>query len=440
MSASKPLSALVGRLFPDAGATRLPAPTFASPPASAAPKPATARKLWDLEHKHHCPIIGTCLDLAELQHFARRHDFDGDRGDAFALHVEAAARADTRNALSVDIQRTLDRKYAATLRRFAPLAGDADVLAAWQAHLARGEVAAALWAALTHKAASADTRQQIYADIHMLSHQVGAGLAADSRRLACLERENGELRAAANAERRARAVVEGTLRDEVHRLQTQAVRLHADCAGHDTLRRRLDELESGVALVELGRKLVSLAAANDKLSAAAERADQFERQLAERDAALSEACRARDEAQRERDALERLLLATASDEADTPRDEDCDGDCGDCARRSALRNVLCVGGRVALVAQYRALAERLGIRLVHHDGGQEEAISRLPDMINGADAVICPTDCVSHSAYYRLKRHCKRTGKPCLLFKGAGVSSFALALDRLSGTPPVRVS
>lgn len=53
-------------------------------------------------------------------------------------------------------------------------------------------------------------------------------------------------------------------------------------------------------------------------------------------------------------------------------------------------------------------------------------------MINSADAVICPTDCVSHSAYYQLKRHCKRTGKPCLLFKGAGVSGFAMALAQLS--------
>lgn len=99
--------------------------------------------------------------------------------------------------------------------------------------------------------------------------------------------------------------------------------------------------------------------------------------------------------------------------------------------------MLCVGGRSSLLAQYRALAERLGIRLIHHDGGLEEALSRLPDMISGADAVICPTDCVSHTAYYQLKRQCKRSGKPCLLFKGAGVSGFAVALARL---PSGRVS
>lgn len=63
---------------------------------------------------------------------------------------------------------------------------------------------------------------------------------------------------------------------------------------------------------------------------------------------------------------------------------------------------------------------------------ERDALERLPELINGADAVLCPTDCVSDTAYYKLKQHCKRTGKPCLLFKGAGVSGFAVALARLS--------
>lgn len=53
-------------------------------------------------------------------------------------------------------------------------------------------------------------------------------------------------------------------------------------------------------------------------------------------------------------------------------------------------------------------------------------------MIHGADAVVCPTDCVSHAAYFHIKRQCKRIGKPCLLYKGSSVSGFAVALARLS--------
>ncbi|MEW5968101.1 MAG: DUF2325 domain-containing protein [Pseudomonadota bacterium] len=54
------------------------------------------------------------------------------------------------------------------------------------------------------------------------------------------------------------------------------------------------------------------------------------------------------------------------------------------------------GQEITLLPQYRELAERLGVRLIHHDGGQEEAMSRLPDLLAASDAV--PTDCISHTA------------------------------------------
>jgi hypothetical protein len=52
-----------------------------------------------------------------------------------------------------------------------------------------------MWAVLTHKAASPETRKQVYGDVHMLSHQIGAGQAADLRRLQWLEKQHVELMA-----------------------------------------------------------------------------------------------------------------------------------------------------------------------------------------------------------------------------------------------------
>jgi hypothetical protein len=132
----------------------------------------------------------------------------------------------------------------------------------------------------------------------------------------------------------------------------------------------------------------------------------------------------------ERDAMERLMLANLP--AESSGGAGCDGDCDQCSEQLKGRCVLCVGGRTALLPQYRELAERLGIRLIHHDGGQEEAMSRLPDLLAASDAVICPTDCVSHMAYYQLKRYCKSFGKPCVLTKSSGVAGFAAALNRLA--------
>ena len=156
------------------------------------PPVARRRKLWELEEKHHCPVIGSCLNLDELKKLARKGGFTGNQIDPYRLHVEAVSLSCSRNAAAEAMHKLLERKFALTIRRFERAKTDADVLALWQDSLERGEVAAAMWAVLTHKAASPDTRQRVYGEVHMLSHQIGAGQAADLRRLEWLERQRTE--------------------------------------------------------------------------------------------------------------------------------------------------------------------------------------------------------------------------------------------------------
>jgi hypothetical protein len=411
-----------------------------------APTPATAPsrrlKLWDLEEKYHCPVIGTCLPLEELVRFARRFQFAAALGDEFALHAEAVGRSIERNDFAEALQKHLERKYAAAVKHFNAARSDQEVRSLWRESLARGEVAAPMWATLSHKHASPETRHVVYADIHMLSHQVGAGKAADARRLAFLEKENAEQRRTLFAERREADRREALLARRVEQLEAKLTGFgNAEQAAVD-LRVRLAKFEQGTVLVDMGHRLASVECVNAQLRAETHRLRDMETTLAESRAAATRLMAERDQMAAERDAMERMLLA----------EEPCGGDCATaCAvpteAGGEARSVLCVGGRTALITQYRALALRLGIRLVHHDGGQEEALSRLPDMIAGADAVMCPTDCINHAAYYQLKRHCKRSGKPCLLFRGASVSGFAVALARLaagqvsiSGVPIARLA
>ena len=96
------------------------------------------------------------------------------------------------------------------------------------------------------------------------------------------------------------------------------------------------------------------------------------------------------------------------------------------------RSVLCVGGRPGLVETYRRLVERLGGRFAHHDGGLEDNPRFLDGVLSAADAVICQAGCISHGAYWKLKDHCKRTGKPCVYLKGAGVSSFVRGISEVA--------
>lgn len=387
-------------------------------------------KLWELDDKHHCPVIGTCLSMEELVKFARRFHFSASLHDEFSLHIEAVNWSHSRNEVSEAIQRHLDRKFATQLQQFAKLKTEAAVRREWRACLTQGSVAGALWATYTHKASSAETRQAVYGDIHMLSHQIGAGQAADNRRLRHLEAENSALHEALRALRHTHQQQVETHRQEKSALSLRIGALEAEQAGHRTDLQRLAEFESGQVLVDLGRKLLALQAANEQLLAGAQRALELERLYA----ASQERCHTltteRDTALADYDAMESLLNTIA------PAEPSCSltdrQDCSTCPNALSSRCILYVGGRASMIVQYRKLAERLGINLVHHDGGLEESLSRLPEMIHGADVVLCPTDNISHSAYYQVKNQCKRVGKPCLFYKGSGVSSFAVAMSRVS--------
>lgn len=385
-------------------------------------------KLWELADKHHCPIMGTCLSISELGKFARRHFPGVDARDEYAMHVKAVNFASSHNAVSEAMHKHLERKYRLHILQFERAQNDAEVLALWREHYARGEVAGALWAATTHKAISAESEQRIFADIHMLSHQVGAGQAADARRLAFLEKTHADARAALDTQQKRHARIETTLRQQLEKAESELAALRPLKAEVTALTTRLTSLEAGTAVAGLVHRMHQLQVANDELMAGAQRAWALEKSLKAAHEEAQALASERDQLAAERDALQKLL---GSDEED-PLSAGCGSDCAACDRAGSHGCVLYVGGRPSLMAQYRALAERLGIRLIHHDGGIEESLSRLPDMIHGADAVICPTDCVSHSAYYQLKRHCKRSGKPCLLFKGSGISGFAAALARVS--------
>jgi hypothetical protein len=90
--------------------------------------------------------------------------------------------------------------------------------------------------------------------------------------------------------------------------------------------------------------------------------------------------------------------------------------------------VLYVGGRSSQVPALREGAVRLGVALLHHDGGVEENGSQLPGLVSRAGLVVFPVDCVSHEAAWAVKRLCRAAGRPYRPLRSSGVTSFLAAL------------
>jgi len=58
-----------------------------------------------------------------------------------------------------------------------------------------------------------------------------------------------------------------------------------------------------------------------------------------------------------------------------------------------------------------------------------QAINEQLIKLNSADLVICPTNCISHNAYWQIKKSCKKQNKPCKFIPSSGLSSLSNTLE-----------
>lgn len=406
----------LGNLFPLRGNAALPA-------VREAPR---RRKLWEIANRYHCPVIGTCLCVEELRKLARRADMEGWNSESdYALHSTAVGLARERNELSELMQKLLERKFEAAVQRFTRAKSAGELLSQWRAALACGEAAGAFWAAMSHSQANESVAHLIYEDIHMLSHQAGAASHADLGELARLRQVEVELTLKLDRQHERHAVQltekEEDLRDLSRRI-----------GGALEIERRLNEVEAQLQEEGYGgdnAARLRIAELAQRLESETQRAAQAEKRCIELAAKAAELQQKANELQGEWEAAEEALARALTPTACRDCAENQEGRCpsGDFSGRC----ILCVGGRTGMAEHYRTLVEHNNGRFVHHDGGVEDNRKRLQTLLCAADAVICPADNVSHSAYYAVKRLCKQYGKPCVLLKRSGLSTFARGLAEL---------
>ena len=390
-------------------------------PDSPAPKaaPARRRRVWELETAYHCMILGTCLAVEDLRKVAAKAGLRlaPDAVD-FHVHGRLVHEMAAGGAAAKLVQKLLDARFRAHIRRCAPLAEEAELRAYWDEHAERGEFAGPFWALMTHPEAARTLKVTLFGEVHMLSHLEGATNRAFQRRLAALEREAREAGEDAARARR---------------------RLAGQRDGIDRLRARIDALEAE------NRRLAAAAAARRArgdsgadLRAVEVRAAEFERLADDRARRLAERTAELREREDEADALRRSLAAAegeceslaalvrgpAPDEAAAPPPIDLAG-----------RGVVYVGGRAGLIDRFRSLVENANGRFIHHDGGVEDNDRALESVLGRGDVALCPVDCVSHGACQRAKRFCKRTRRTFVPLRSASLSSFADGLRRAAARP-----
>jgi hypothetical protein len=379
--------------------------------------PTGRRRIWDFSTHLHCSIIGTCLSTSELRHLLSKLGLkEATTASEHDVHASGVLIASRRHGGAKLLHKALDRRHRLSINQFDKAKTTEEVRASWKEAMQRGEIPGAYWAALTHPATNDVLLRDIFSDVHMLSHLVGAANRADIRRLQQLETEKAELETKVGRQQQQlrNAVVsrDATIQELRRALEERIVHERSGCAEHSS--RPHQRILTDIA-ADLRRRLAT----------AETRGERLERQLRSCRTALEAERITRIKIEKQDNELQEEL---AEVEATLAEIVETDGAGPEPPRLSNL-TLLYVGGRQGQIGHLRQFAERSGATFLHHDGGVEERGGILQGLVSRADTVLFPVDCVSHAAMLLVKRICRHSGKPLLPLRGAGLASFCAALN-----------
>jgi len=372
--------------------------------------------LWEITPGMHCSVVGTCLAPADVRAIMRKCKLAVEPGAAdYRVHGFLVNEAARPGPVGRAIGALLDKKYAGAIRQSLRLGDDSAIEAYWGEACRRGAIAGPYWALLSLADLPQEIGTRVFGDVHMLGHFMsGANRDAKSALWA--------------AEQRIEALT--------GRLQKVRGRAHErDLA----LQARIDVLETELAMLRATQAACQPPAVAPPTPAAG-RAGRLERRL-ERQGRKLTAVRAqltqeRAENARLRARLEQPaplppLAASLRDPAPLGRSAGQPAAC----RIAVMRCLLYVGGRRSAVPHLKAGAARHAVELLHHDGGIEENVVLLDQLVPQADVVFCPVDCVSHSASLRARALCRRHAKPFVPLRNASASCFCRQVADLASSP-----
>lgn len=367
---------------------------------------AARRRLWELAPRHHCALLGAAFDLRELRQLFRRAGSTGcAEASDYELHSSAVHFAREKNDFSLPAHKLLEERYRDMVLRLRDAETGRDVVAKWRQFAAQGESVGAYWAALTHPACDEAAGEILAEEMHMATHHAFSERRAAARRVRDLRERNAGLEHTLEGARaRISALKRETAATRAETLAAQAG-LHTARLQHEAARAELGSWKAGAATCALLERIAALEA---ELVASRETAKCGERALRE--------------AQRRIAILERDPLPVSAPPEAAGSAIEVEGDL-------ARRRVLCLGGKVNLVPQYRTVVERARGEFVHHDGGLEHHLSRLPALLASADAVVCLAADCGHGAYRLAKRYCKSKGKPCALLGSSSVHALTRCIE-----------
>lgn len=403
------------------------------PPATRVP--AGRRKLWQINPHYHCLILGTCFDVHEVREAAARAGFENDvLADYEMHHACVSTAADRRHPLTIELQKRLEAKYSREVRLFSKTSDETARQALWEERRDSGDIGAALWALVSHSAQDSELLKSVYGEVHMLQHGTCAR-ESKLRRRAASYREKLDTVVTEHEDDREHLLAHlRAASEQSNALETELAACRTELAEARELAARAPQKFDQTTAYSASNDPARLDTARAKLKKQVSLIDKLRTQAARHRNERARATENYQAVQVDATRLECLVKRLLSrDRAAMPGNLTSDSEdpvptlCGRC--------VLVIGGQAHQCRHFRAMVEASEGEFLHHDGGIEDKPSRVAELVRRADAVLCPTEQVSHDAMRRAKRLCRAEDKPMIFMQRSSLAAFADGLEQLSRVP-----
>ena len=366
------------------------------------------QQIWELSAGWQCSIIGTCLPLSDLNILAKKLkiNISQDSFQEYQLHGFFAHETQKQSKVSKMVQKTLDRRHQLAIKKTRKLSVS-ELSDYWKLALASGDIPGPYWALLTHPKVYEDLSEQMFADVHMLSHLVGASNRADIKQL---KRLDAELAAVNEKFKHRRKLFLKKLIRKNHEIRNLR-NIYSELISKTEFKKRISfpnkDHKSNQDLTQLESKIDKL---NTELKVAKTITKKQEIELV-RINNLNEAM------------AQELLFNERRIQLSNRR--------SNLVRKIDLQGsfILYVGGRKNIINKLRSYVENNNGTFVHHDGGLESSMKELGPQVIQADRIYFPVDCISHSAMHVVKRTCNQKAHSSYTpLRSSSMSAFKLAL------------
>jgi len=383
------------------------------------------KKVWEIDSAFTCPIMGTCLTISDTKKILKRYGKLLNL-TKYEAHNAAVSYCSDENQVSKAINKTLDSTYSKYIEDIKKLDSHEELSDYWKSHFEKGNIAGPLWAIVSSRNLYSDICNEVYADVHMLSHESVHEILNLKSRICSMK----------NTIR--------NLQDDKYRYKKAMRELNREIIGARGDKRKIQFLE-------------------EKLKRYEKKYSQKEHQRDDHSILFSELCkvirinkadknklyRTKSELQDQRNENKKLmeriklleeelkikenpsLLKTRDNKTEITELECTNISCP--SYNLEGKTILYVGGRPSVINHCREVIENCGGKFIHHDGGISESVGKIPNIIDNVDSVFFPVDCISHNASSSVKKICRKNRKNLIYLKNSSISTFTREIEKAFG-------